>query len=227
MKGRWHELSAKFAALQKREKLLTVGATVFAIVMGGYSLWVEPAKLRAAALTKQIAKDRAELRDLQTQLATLKSQIKDPDAPSKAALAEIKSRMAVAESNLHGYDNVLVVPQRMPQLLQSLLARHRGLELVSLKTLQPELLLKPPPKTDAKADGKPAPDMRENNLHKHGIQIKVAGNYLDLLAYVDELEKLPQKLLWGEMSLAVTGYPRSELALTVYTLSLESIWLVV
>jgi MSHA biogenesis protein MshJ len=69
--------------------------------------------------------------------------------------------------------------------------------------------------------------VKGGNIHKHGIEIRMAGNYLDLLAYVADLESLPQKLLWGNMALTVTAYPRSELTLTVYTLSLDPTWLVV
>jgi MSHA biogenesis protein MshJ len=54
----------------------------------------------------------------------------------------------------------------------------------------------------------------------------MAGSYPDLLAYVAELGQLPQKLLWDSMALTVLSYPKSELTLTVSTLSLNSIWLV-
>ncbi|MDO9244269.1 MAG: hypothetical protein Q7U32_10740, partial [Rhodocyclaceae bacterium] len=69
--------------------------------------------------------------------------------------------------------------------------------------------------------------MPGGNIYKHGIEIKLAGNYQDLLAYVNELEASPQKLLWGNLRLAVKKHPVSELTLIVYTLSLDSIWLVV
>ena len=237
MKARWQVLSAKFAALQQREKMLTAGAVVVVIVMGGFTLWVEPAQLRIAVLTKQIAQQKTEMQGLQAQVAGLKSQLKDPDAPTKAALAEAKVQVAAAEKALLEYDKTLVPPERMPQLLQSLFVRHRGLELMSMQTLPPAPLLAPPTATaesrppEAKAaDGKkpaPPPAVKGGNIHKHGIEIKMAGNYLDLLAYVADLEQLPQKLLWGRMTLAVTAYPRSELTLTVYTLSLDSTWMTV
>lgn len=236
MKARWQALSAKFAALQPREKVIVAAATVIGIVMGGHTFWVEPAQLRLTALQKKLAKDKSEIKTNQAQVSSLKAQLKDPDAPNKAALSEAEKRMSAAEREIHTFDNTLVPPQRVPQLLQSLFARHRGLELVSLQTLPPQPLLAPAAKAagDAKPepkapDGKapPAPVAKSGMLLKHGIEIKMAGNYLDLLAYVSDLERLPQKLLWESMSLDVKTYPKSELKLTVYTLSLDSIWLVV
>lgn len=233
MKAQWQAWSAKFAALQKREKQIVAAAIGVGIVMLGHTFWVEPATLGAAKLRKQIAKDKLDAQVLQAQIIGLQAQLKDPDAANKKALAEVKQHIAAAEQELHGYDHALVPPGRMPQLLQSLFARHRGLELVSLQTQPPTPLLAP---SAAKAEAKPggkAPDAKAppappgGNIHKHGIEIKMLGNYLDLLAYVADLEQLPQKLLWGSMALEVKGYPKSELTLTVYTLSLDSIWLVV
>lgn len=232
MKARWKAWSARFAALKPRERAVVAAATVFALVGGGYVFWVEPAQLRLAALQKKIAKDKSEIQTAQPRIASLKAQLKDPDGANRAALAEAKTRVADVERELHGYDHALVPPERVPQLLQSLFVRHRGLELVSLETLPPKPLLELPA---AKAEtGKPdvkaapaAPEAKGGSIQKHGIAIKMVGNYLDLLAYVSELEKLPQKLLWGSMSLDVKAYPKSELTLVVYTLSQDSIWLVV
>ncbi len=230
MKERWLALSARFAALKDREKQIIAAATVLVIVMGGYMLWVEPAQIRAAALQKQIASAKAELQGVEAQVTVLRAQVKDPDAPNKAAMAEVNNQLAAAKQELHSYDKILVPSERMPQLLQALFARHRGVELVSLRTLPPTPLLGRAAATPAagKPDAKPAPPVaRDSNIHKHGIEIKMAGSYADLLAYVAELEQLPQKLLWGNMSLTVVAHPRCEMTLTVYTLSLDSIWLVV
>lgn len=234
MKTRLKALTAKFDALHMREKRMVAAAVVFAIVMGGYTLGVEPAQQRAAALKKQIAKQKADLQTAQAQVTVLKAQVRDPDAPNRQALAETREKLAVADRSLHEYDAKLVPPERVPQLLQSVLAHHRGLQLVSLQTLPPAPLLAPkaeekPPTGTAAAKPAPAPAPVEkgSNLHKHGLEIRMAGSYLDLLAYVEELERLPQKLLWGRMSLSTSAWPRSELTLTVYTLSLDPTWMIV
>lgn len=234
MKARWQALAGRYAALAKREKLLVAGTLGLLVGLGGYTVWVEPALLRGAALKKQLAQEKGEMTKLQAQLSSLKSQARDPDAPTKAALAEVRARLSATEGGLRQFEGALVPPQRVPVLLQSLLARHGGLSLVSLRTLPPTPLIAP---ATEKKDGRPGeagktaqamrPAMPGGNIYKHGIEIKVAGAYPDLLAYLTELEKAPQKLLWGELRLVVTGYPRSELSLTVYSLSLDAAWLVV
>lgn len=223
LKARWLEWSTRFAALQKREKLMVVGATLFAILFGGYTLWVEPALLKRTQLKKTIAQQQGEQAQLAAQLAALIKQTGDPDAANRAELERLQQQMVETERDIKGFDRLLVPPQQVPALLQALLARHRNLSLVSLTTLPPRPLIEK--EKTANADEKPAIPT-DNNIYRHGIEIKLAGGYLDLLAYVAELEGNAQKLLWGGMSLS-SNYPVSELTLTVYTLSLESAWLVV
>lgn len=224
MKPRWQAVSAKFGALQPREKLLVAAATLFVVGMGGYTLGVEPARARALALKTQLGQQKTETQVLAAQLAGLETQTRDPNAPTRAALAEVAQKLAAADRNLRAYDNTLMPPERVPQLLQSLFSRHRGLQLLSLQTLPPSPLLAPP--SDDRKPSAPS-EQKGRNLHKHGIEIKLAGTYLDLLAYVTELERLPQKILWGRLSLVTAVWPQSELTLTVYTLSLDPTWMVV
>lgn len=62
-------------------------------------------------------------------------------------------------------------------------------------------------------------------LYRHGVEITVRGNYLDMIDYMNSLEMLPTQLFWGGAHLEVEEYPTSRLTLTLYTLSLDSKWL--
>jgi MSHA biogenesis protein MshJ len=221
LKEHWLDWSTRFAALQQREKLMVAGAVLFAILFGGHAFWIEPAQLKKSRLQKTIAQQQDEQAQLATQLAALIRQTGDPDAANRAELERLEKRIAETRRDIQGFDRLLVPPEQAALLLQALLARHRGLNLVSLTTLPPRPLIE----KAANADGKPVVSA-DDNIYRHGIEIKVAGSYLDLLAYVAELNGNAQKLLWDGMRLS-SKYPVSELTLTVYTLSLESAWLVV
>ncbi len=227
LQSRWQAWSARFAALQPREKYLIVGAVAAAILVAGYTFWIEPGQQQAARLDKALAQQQTEQEQLRTQLATLQAQNSDPDAANRAQLESLRSQLAATERDLKAFDRTLVAPAQAPALLQALLTRHRGLALVSLTTLAPQPLIAPPAKAAKEGDKAAAAEAPGGNIYKHGIEIRLAGNYHDLLAYVGELEAGGQKLLWGSMQLNVKNYPVSELTLTVYTLSLDSTWLVV
>lgn len=228
LQARWQQWSKRFAALQQREKVLVVAAAAMAILFGGYSLWVEPGMLQSERLKKSLAQQQAEQAQLQEQVAALAVRNSDPDSANRAELQRLREAVAATEREIGAFGNTLVPPQRIPALLQTLLTRHRGLTLLSLTTLAPRPLIELPASgnTTAKPADEPAP-LPGGNLYKHGIEIKLAGGYQDLLAYVAELDASPQKLLRGGMSLVVRQHPVSELTLTIYTLSLDSTWLVV
>lgn len=229
--ARWQEWSKHFAVLQPREKYLVVAAVAVAILFGGHSLWVEPGMQQTDRLKKALAQQQAEQAQLQEQVAALAVRNSDPDSANRAALQRLREEVAATERDIGAFGNTLVPPQRIPALLQTLLARHRGLTLVSLTTLPPRPLIEIPTGSEAgKEAGKPKEEQTAlpgGNLYKHGIEIKLAGAYQDLLAYVAELDASPQKLLRGGLSLTVRQHPVSELTLTVYTLSLDPTWLVV
>jgi MSHA biogenesis protein MshJ len=62
-------------------------------------------------------------------------------------------------------------------------------------------------------------------LYRHGVEITVRGNYLDMIDYMTALESLPTQLFWGGAKLEVEDYPTARLTLTMYTLSLDQKWL--
>jgi len=64
-------------------------------------------------------------------------------------------------------------------------------------------------------------------LYRHGIEITVSGSYLRMLTYVNQLERLPAKIMWGNMELQAAAYPVVTLKMTLYTLSPEKTWLLI
>lgn len=220
LQARWQSWSTRYSALRPRERILITLAVAVAILLGGFSLWIEPARLQEKQLQNRLAQQREEQSRLEAQAAALTASGSDPDAANRRALQRLQTELALAEREIAAYGSTLIAPEQMPLLLQKLLARHHGLTLVSMKTLPPRPLVEAPatPEGAAPVTG---------NLYQHGIEIKLAGGYQNLLAYVAELDASPQKLLRGRISLAVRQYPVSELTLTLYTLSLDPRWLVV
>ncbi len=66
-----------------------------------------------------------------------------------------------------------------------------------------------------------------DGIYQHGIEIRLAGSYGDLLKYVEDIERSPQRVMWHSLGLSADRYPRNLLVLRVYTLSLDRKWLTV
>ena len=229
MKGRWQQLAACFDALAQRERLMVGGGLLFAIAFLGYTLLVEPQLLRQANADKRAAEASAELPVIAASLAQLQAQLKDPDQAKRASLQEARKGITAADARLRALSGNMLPPSMMPVFLESLLARNPKLELLSLRTLPPSFLIeRAEEKKETKETKGNGPEVGGiPNIYKHGVEIRIAGSYGELLAYLEELERMPQRILWSKLTLTAEQYPRSVLTLTVYTLSLDKQWLVV
>lgn len=232
MKRLWEKYSAKFDAMSLRERALVLIAALALIGLLGETAFVEPLLARQKAHRQQIDRQSAELSVVQTQIAALQPRLKDPDAGSRAALAQARNEIAAIDARLKGMEKTLVAPDEVAALLEDILKHNRGLKLVALRTLPVSALVERKdgkPDMNAK-DGKEArldPAGTEASIFKHGVEITVQGSYGELLAYLSQLEHLPQQMFWSKVRLKVDEYPKTTLSLTVYTLSLDKAWLVV
>lgn len=206
-------------AMSQRERIMVLFALLALIWVLFDTAVISPALQKQKIFRGEIVARQEEVVKLVSEQSAIIQQGKyDPDAPRKAHLAELKNKIAQMDAGLRATQGELVPPDRMPKVLESLLQRDRQVKLVSLTSLPVSGLM------DEVADGKDrhAPSF---GIYKHGFEIVLEGNYLDLMQYVKALESSPWGMLWGEMSLQAGDYPKSSLKLTLYTLSLDQAWL--
>lgn len=218
----WSRLNDRYQAISRRERLLVALAAVFGPLLIGYTLFVDPQNARLKAMENTLAGEEATVARLQAEEASLQQQLSiDPDAGRKANLAALMAERDRLEEQLREFSSVLVRPEEMNGMLESMLVRHTGLRLLGLKTVAPQSILA----LENARDGEGKPVERSFDLYRHGVEIRLEGNYGQLQAYLSQLEKLQQKLLWGPLKYQVIDYPRAELTLTVFTLSPDRTWL--
>jgi MSHA biogenesis protein MshJ len=231
--------AARFDALSLRERVLVALAGLAAVAFLMHLLVLAPQLSSKAAQAQRISEQRGELAALQSQLEALSGQVRDPDAAPRQRLTETRGQIAAIDAQIATIGRNLVPAQEVSRLLQNLLGHRQGLRLLSLRTLPVAGLLeqksRPPAPASAQAPpGTPTPGASpqtgtpelpsEAGIYKHGVEITVQGSYHDLVAYLGELERLPQRLFWSRASLRA-DYPMSALTVTVFTLSLERTWL--
>jgi MSHA biogenesis protein MshJ len=232
---RWTEWSERFAALTQRERAIVA----FAVVIGGafliFNFTIDPALQKARTATRVAAAANAELAQQQAMAAMLKAQNADPDSGNRQRLAQARQQLIAAGERLSRFEAGMVPPARMQAFLEGLLARKRSIELLGLRTL-PVTLVGAPAKEEAVpatsaaqsatvAAAEPTAPATGDGIYQHGIEIRLAGSYNDLLNYLAELERMPQRVMWNSVSLTVEKHPRNIMILRVYTLSLDRNWL--
>ena len=179
-------------------------------------------------LAQQVAESRQNIRVAEI---TLNSQdaVVDPDTVKRSYRDALRKQLAEIDQSMLGLQRGLVPPEKMAKLLEEMLARAGGLQLVSLRTL-PVQRIDTQNGTPAKPGDKSAKTVHkesERTIYQHGVEVTLQGSYPDLLEYLAQLEKLSWQMFWGRISVDTEQYPKLRVTLTVQTLSLNKAWLIV
>jgi MSHA biogenesis protein MshJ len=226
MKNLWRRGALKFDAMSMRERLMVFAATVCVILLLGYELGLSKTLADNSRLAAQIEQKRSETAMAQEQTRALaRSLAQDPNEAVRRQIADLKQQIEERDLAVRTVQKGLVPPTRMAAVLENMLNRSQSVHLVSLKTLPVTTLVEPPAEEAKGAEAGAAPD--EHQVYKHGVEITLQGNYLELLDYLAKLEKLPWQMFWARTRMDASDYPRVRVTLTLYTLSLDKAWLVV
>jgi len=232
MREQWQKLAERFGALQMRERVLVLIGVVVGTALLFDAVAFQPAEARMKALQSQLAQARQNLKSAQEVMNT-KQSVGDSHAVKRTYRGALRGRLAEVNQNLVGMQKGMVPPERMARLLEGVLARTRGLQLLSLRALPPERF--EPVRADAapQAPGKtakpakPAPKEKERTIYQHSFEVTLQGSYAELHEYLAQLEKLPWQMFWSRLSVETERHPRLRVTITVQTLSLTKAWLVV
>ncbi|MBD8655362.1 hypothetical protein IFT68_06965 [Oxalobacteraceae sp. CFBP 13730] len=234
MKQRVLELAARMDALSLRERGMVFGATVAVLAFAGHTFVLAPQDAKQAALRTQIDQQHAAIAAIDGEItARVEGSRIDPDAQSRARLNTMQQEMGQLGSQLLALEHGLVPPERMGPLVEGILRANGRLKLVSMRTLPAEPLAAPgataaavPPAASAvPAGAAPQAGGDVPLLYRHGVEVTVRGNYLDMVDYMNALDAMPTRMFWGRARLDVETYPSARLTLTLHTLSLDRQWM--
>jgi len=207
-------------AMSLRERELIFLAVAAALVAIADSALFEPILQRQKANSQRIQQQDDEIRTMRAQVqAYAQARAGDSANARRQRLEKHKLELAALDRELASRQSELVPPERMAKMLSEIVKRNPDIELVSLRTLPAAGLTQSLTATSGSAPGSPA-------IYRHGIEIAVSGSYLKMLTYVGQLERLPAKIMWGNMELQ-SAYPVVTLKITFYTLSPEKTWLLI
>ena len=248
---RWRSLKRHFDQRSLRERLLLIAAAAGAALMLADAMWLTPAWLAYKAAQQQRSAAQLSLGSLQDSLPQVQARVAALAQARAAELTHWRQRVREGDSQLREHESALVGSERMLELLEQLLARHGEVRVRAMRSLGRSDLLAGASAEQGVADltaatsksatsagataattatlavGQAAasPAVSTPTLYRHGVELELEGGFNELLAYLQAMEALPQRVLWGSVSLKVQQHPRSLLTLRVYTLSRDKHWL--
>jgi len=204
-------LLGRYEGLSLRERALLATAALGLLLILWDTLLAKPLAL----------KERSMRGELETYLSV--GSQSEAAAGVEAAAARLQSslfreqavsqELARVDAELDAAGAGLIEPDRMVEVVREVLARQRGLTLVSLRN-QPVRSLLPAANEEA-----------VTGPFVHPVELVVTGEYLSILAYLRELETLPWRLQWEAISLESESYPVSRVRIELSTLGMERAWL--
>lgn len=244
MKEQLTRLATRIDALTLRERVMLFAAIAAGYVFLMHFFGLGPMFAKQELLRTQIVQQQNNLEGIDNEIRdkVLAAQV-DPDAPTRTRIAEARVQLDGLATSLRAMQNGLVPPERMAPLVEAILRANARLQMVSMRTLPVEpvmggsiggtaapaagvpaavgpagALAAPQPAAQASAARAPL-------LYRHGVEVTVRGNYLDMIGYMAALESMPTQLFWGRAQLEAETWPTSRLTLTLYTLSLDAKWM--
>jgi MSHA biogenesis protein MshJ len=216
VKHYWELAQAKVEAMPLRERLIVFVAIAFAVVALTTTMLLNPLLKKQQDLTKKLTQQQNQMKELQAKVQEI-SQARQAGehSPLRAKAAELNVQIIAKKEYIQNLREHLVEPDKIAAMLEQILNKNNRLQLVSLETLPVDLVMDANKKNHA----------GQKQIFKHGVKITLRGGYLDLLQYLDAVEKATVKMYWGDVNFSVDKYPDGILILTLYTLSLEKVWL--
>jgi len=205
-----------------RERVL-ICLSAIAVIFMLWSLTVQ------AIIDKKMLSVRAQLEALakqqmatQTQIAAAtQNLLNDPNRQKTTQITQLQNDIEQLESQFNKAAKVLIKADQLPRALEDVLRKAQAISLVSVKTLPVQELQFIPTQVVNVASLPGKNDASSIGVYKHGVELRVAGSYAQIRQLLIDLERLPWRFYWQDLTYAVKTYPDAEMTLRVYTLSSE------
>jgi MSHA biogenesis protein MshJ len=203
MKALWSAQARRIDALSLRERAIMFISLVLALGALVDALLLSPAMAERRTLAAQLRQQNQELDALRGQLAAATQAA--PDSPlgrQRAAVTQARNELAALDGQVHSRLSSQEELTRLPELLDRVLRRHERLTLTRLATVG-----------DAASAGvtatptTPATPLETSAVRWQGVDLSVAGSYLDLMQYLTDLEHALPGLRWGALQIGTQTSP--------------------
>jgi hypothetical protein len=137
----WRTLDERYRKLKLRERALIALAAIAMAYLVADTVLIAPEKARQRVLAQETAQKRQQVQAFDARLRAARlERSQDPEIANRRRLEALRAQLAAQQAAIKEQSERLVPAERMPALLERLLANHPRLELVDIKALPQERL---------------------------------------------------------------------------------------
>jgi len=215
LKKQFQGFTNRIDAMSLRERALIFITLLVALYFLAVNVLFGPLNVEKDRLQQQVNQKRQETQVLELQVQALVGTGEHPDAAKRKKLEALQENLKTMDAELARVTSGLVTPKEMARLVEQMLLKNHGLQVMKVESIPATPLLNVIEKTISSGP----------MVYKHGMNIEIKGGYLDVLRYLKSLEALPWKVFWGKVSLKTEKHPDSHVSLLIYTLSTHEAWI--
>ena len=205
-KQRYHQ----FLGISGREQFLLLLCGFVLVVALMYMLLLEPLILANDKFRGDLRGFEKDIQRSDLTLASIQKSLQsDPNETLRIREEVLDEIIHALDTRLQNQMVNLVPANKMPLLLETVLANTKNLKLVELRSLPPTPMLQVAAK---ESDG-------ELNLFRHGVTLTLEGEYFDIQRFLQKTESLQWQFYWDKFDYTVSKYPVAKVQLELYTLS--------
>ncbi len=184
MKAFWAQQAKRINALTLRERVIMFVSLAVALAALADALVLSPQGAEQKALVTKMRQQAAELEGLRSQLVA-GTAAAGADTPL-GRLQRLRAERQTVDEQIR--QTAGAESARLPDLLTQVLKRHDKLSVLRLATAVP----------------KPTADGEAAALPQLGVDLSLAGSYLDLVAYLAEIESTLPGVRWSDLQISNT-----------------------
>jgi MSHA biogenesis protein MshJ len=222
---RWTKVVQSIDRLSLRERLFLFAAGLF--VLGG--LWeavlAGPLAERERLANETVTALQGRLQALDDSLTVAAAGVSEGMPEQLERVRALRESVRARDEEMRVFTSDLVDPGQMRMVLEELLRRQDGLTLVSAVNRPAQLVLDDESAPQEQLAAGAAQPSDAPKLYRHSLVLRLRGNYLDCLRYLEDVERLPWHIYWSRLELSTDEYPMNDIMIEVATLSLDEEWI--
>ncbi|MFV1982263.1 MAG: hypothetical protein ACC657_01890 [Thiohalomonadales bacterium] len=223
----------KFDALQQREQVLVTGLLFVLLYVIWQTFLFDESEINIVKIKNQIKTQQQKNASMNIEIAAYRDRaVNNPNVKLKKEKKQYLNKIEILDKKLNKKMKGLIDPKKMIVILKDIFKSNKSLTLLSLEKLRTKSIFDVSDKTKSEivSEIKVTDNISNNGngvsavVYRHPVKIVFTGSYLNALAYLETIEKMPWDLYWDAVELDVEKYPKAKIEITVFTLSLKKGW---
>jgi len=221
----WRTYADKFLKVTPREQYLILLSGLVLIGFVFFNLVIEDKIIESRQLEKNIKQLTADNKSKRSNITLFEDALKtDPNVALRQQVLTYENKLSKVDTELLTLTSELIDPIQMRHALLELLKVQKGVSLLSFQLVGAQPIVtsssgKEKTESEDTSEIEAESNSPSLSLYRHGIKLKLKGNYFQLRDYLTQLEALSWTFFWQNFNYKLQEYPTSELEIEMYSLS--------